>query len=158
MVSDPSNWRANARSVTKFGTLAQDLGITDTKEFKEFDEVAQQLVAFGTTWMSKIETSQMDKLERELSTIAKKVQQSGTQATLSTKVSTNGIEIGGGATTRVSKDSSLVDNKQIQTEASAAVKTSVDSLGVSEANDFGKLFAKAQAAYRALRLTLRQQF
>jgi hypothetical protein len=165
--SDPSNWEANARSVTKLGSLAQDLGIAETREYKEFDKVAQQLVAFATNWISNLTTSKREEFKEGLSKLTKKEQHSSSEKSgkieLSIKSLIAQVPVGAGSVnrelrgeTKMSKDTNSQLSEQTQTEASAAYSKSVNNLSEERANQFGELFATAQTRFRLLRLMLLQ--
>jgi hypothetical protein len=53
IVSDPSNWKNNTGLLTDLGGYAQDLNIAETSEFRQFDAAAQNLIQFGTIWISR---------------------------------------------------------------------------------------------------------
>src|ERR1022692_2702880 len=67
IVSDPSNWKGNTAFLTDLGAAAHDLGIADTTEFKEFDLAAQDLIRFGTTWITSLDEGSITRLRNELS-------------------------------------------------------------------------------------------
>jgi probable HAF family extracellular repeat protein len=148
IVSDPSNWKSNTVSLTDLGAAAQDLGIADTPEFTEFDSAAQQLIQFGTTWMSTVDEGAVTRLRNELSHIT-----SRTEASVSGQVAVgpdSPLSEGGMHATVDSKQ----DSKRLQADAERAIFTSIDGLRAAQAEEFGRIFARAQTAFRALRSRL----
>ncbi len=122
--------------------------MTDTPQFKEFDSAAQDLIRFGTTWISNLDEGSISRLRNELSHIATK-----TEASVKTQVTANGESAPAGAGLRATSDTTN-DTERVQAEAERAIFTSIEGLRATQAEEFGRLFARAQTAFRALRLVL----
>ena len=50
---------------------------------------------------------------------------------------------------------STQDSSKVQVDAERAIFTTVESLRAAQADEFGKIFARAQTSYRALRQLLK---
>jgi hypothetical protein len=148
IVSDPSNWKGNTILLTDLGAAAQDLGISDTQQFKEFDSAAQDLIRFGTTWISSLDEGATTRLRNELSHITNK-----TEAAATTQINAGAGSVPSGAGAHITVDSKK-DSERVQTEAERAIYTSIDGLRAAQADEFGRLYSRAQGAFRALRLLL----
>lgn len=144
IVSNPSNWKSNTVLITELGGLAEDMQIASTPEFKKFDIAALNLVRFGTTWISSLDEGSREHLGAELSKLTSK-----TEAVIDIPMSSQGptgVEID-------TKD----DLERVSADAERIMWTTVHSLRASQADEFGRLFAEAQSAYRALRRILQER-
>jgi hypothetical protein len=151
IVSDPSNWKSNTALITDLGAAAQDLGVAESSEFKEFDLAAQDLIRFGTTWITSLDEGATTHLRNELSLITSK-----SEASVKTQINvgTESVPSGGGLEATLDTKQ---DAQRIQKEAERAVFTSIEGLRAAQADEFGKSFARAQTAYRALRPILQSK-
>ena len=150
IVSDPSNWKNNTALLTDLGSLAQDLGIADTQEFKDFDSAAQDLIRFGTIWISSLDDGIKSRLRTELSHVTTRTEASlQAQVPLGTEPVPTGV--GAHANSTTTKDA-----EQVQSDAERVIFSTVNGLRAAQADEFGKFFARAQTTYRALRLVLQK--
>ncbi len=148
IVSDPSNWKNNTALLTDLGALAQDIGVADTQEFKDFDTAAQDLIRFGTTWISSLDEGIKTQLRTELSRMTTRTEAS-LQAQVPIGVEAVPAPVGAQATSNTTKDA-----EQVQSDAERVIFSTVNGLRAAQADEFGKLFARAQTTYRALRRVL----
>lgn len=148
IVSDPSNWKENTKLLTELGNSAQDIGIEHTQEFKDFDLAAQDLIRFGTTWIDSLDEGIKTQLRNELSSIT-----SQTKASLGAQVPLGGVPapVGVGAQAKIN---TTKDAEKVESDAERVIFTTIKGLRAAQADEFGKLFARAQTTYRALRLVL----
>lgn len=150
IVSDPSNWRVNTELLKKLSDYAQDIGIEQTQEFKDFDLAAQDLIRFGTTWISSLDEGIKTQLRTELSRMT-----SQTEASIQAQ-----IPLGGGPVPAAVRGEITVDTKEnaetVQADAERVIYTTIRGLRAAQADEFGKFFARALTTYRALRLVLQK--
>jgi len=148
IVSDPSNWKNNTALITELGGLAEDLKIADTAAFKDFDLAAQDLVRFGTTWITSLDEGNREQLQTELTRLTGR-----TEASLRTNIPVS-PPVG---TPRIDATiDSIKNEEQVKHDAERIIMTTVHSLRAAQADEFGRLFARAQTSYRSLRKVLQE--
>jgi len=130
IVSNPNNWKVNSSLLTDFTDAAAELNLGDKAEVKEFKSSAEDLIKFGTTWISSLNETESHKFAEGVNHIV---------AGLDSKMpgAQGAVEL-------------QVDSKNVQRNAANAIGSSTSKLTPEQAEQFGKLFSKAVDSYEKI--------